>query len=168
MNITELDEFQGLTADMMPKWLVANGWQRMPAQDMPRSECWVRKGGAGGTIWIGVESSAEKTLSKLAVWMECSVQALLREINPRMRKGMPSEAARKACASWLVRDVETGEVELHRTEGAALYSASDYAFRTLRIDAVPLRDFGDFMEFWPCDANGNKVRWPTDAEGKML
>ena len=22
--------------------------------------------------------------------------------------------------------------------------------------------------FWPCDKHGNKVRWPTDAEGKML
>ena len=22
--------------------------------------------------------------------------------------------------------------------------------------------------FWPCDKHGNKVRWPTDADGKML
>ena len=97
-----------------------------------------------------------------------TMQSLLREINPRMRKGMPSEAARKACASWLLRDTETGEVELHRTEGTSLYSASDYKSGTLKRAALPLRDFGDWMEFWPCDEHGNKVRWPTDAQGNML
>ena len=144
MNILDLDEAQGLTPQMVREWLANLDPAIMP------SAC------ISDDI-IAVSGLCGET-----------PQALLREINPRMRKGMPSEAARKACASWLVRDAETGEVELHRTEGTSLYSASDYKSGTLKTEAVPLRDFGDWMEFWPCDANGNKLRWPTDANGAML
>ncbi len=143
MNILDLDEAQGLTPQMVREWLANLDPAIMP------SAC------ISDDI-IAVSELCGET-----------PQALLREINPRMRKGMPSEAARKACASWLVRDVETGEVELHRTEGTSLYSASDYKSGTLKTEAVPLRDFGDWVEFWPCDANGNKTRWPTDANGEM-
>lgn len=139
MNILDLDEAQGLTPQMVREWLANLDPAIMP------SAC------ISDDI-IAVSELCGET-----------PQALLREINPRMRKGMPSEAARKACASWLVRDAETGEVELHRTEGTSLYSAGDY-----KSGAVPLRDFGDWMEFWPCDANGNKTRWPTDANGALL
>ena len=144
MNILDLDEAQGLTPQMVREWLANLDPAIMP------SAC------ISDDI-IAVSELCGET-----------PQALLREINPRMRKGMPSEAARKACASWLVRDAETGEVELHRTEGTSLYSASDYKSGTLKTEAVPLRDFGTWMEFWPCDANGNKLRWPTDANGAML
>ena len=144
MNILDLDEAQGLTPQMVREWLANLDPAIMP------SAC------ISDDI-IAVSELCGET-----------PQALLREINPRMRKGMPSEAARKACASWLVRDVETGEVELHRTEGTSLYSASDYKSGTLKTEAVPLRNFGTWMEFWPCDANGNKTRWPTDATGEML
>lgn len=162
MNITELDEWQGLTAEMVREWLVVNGWQ----QTKPN---WWDKGEDGFLFDSHVFDQQMFWLYALAAACGHNTpQGLLREINPRMRKGMPSEAAQKARAYWLVRDVETGEVELHRTEGAALYSASDYKSGTLKTEAVPLRDFGDWMEFWPCDANGNKTRWPTDAEGDML
>ncbi len=164
MDISKLDEYQGLEAQMVRDWLTArkayrlDGFWRHPQE---QQYCYT-DGEYGGLLW-------SDTLHKLTVdFGLASVQALLREINPRMRKGMPSEAARKACPFWLVRDIETGEVELHRTEGAALYSASDYKSGALKTEAVALRDFGDWMEFWPCDANGNKVQWPTDAEGNML
>ena len=144
MNILDLDEAQGLTPQMVREWLANLDPAIMPSACI---------------------SDDIITVSELCGE---TPQALLREINPRMRKGMPSEAARKACASWLLRDTETGEVELHRTEGTSLYSASDYKSGTLKRAALPLRDFGDWMEFWPCDANGNKLRWPTDANGAML
>ena len=162
MNITELDEWQGITAELVAKWLVVNGWQ----QTKPN---WWDKGEDGFLFDSHIFDQQMFWLYALAaIYTNGNAQAILCNINPRMRKGMPSEAAREACASWLVRDVETGEVELHRTEGAALYSASDYKSGTLKTEAVPLRDFGDWMEFWPCDANGNKTRWPTDVEGNML
>ena len=163
MRIHELEEYQGLEAQMVRDWLTSKGCYRQDGPwRHPTEKYRYTDGEYGGLLW-------EDTLFKLSVDFElASVQALLREINPRMHKGMPSEAARKACASWLVRDVETGEVELHRTEGTSLYSASDYKSGTLKTEAVPLRDFGDWMEFWPCDANGNKLRWPIDANGAML
>ena len=164
MNITELDEFQGLTAEMVREWLLANQWEPCGSSAAHLYyQC-----GSGEISEALLHEDLGWVVDLLAQSYERSVQSILREINPRMRKGVPSEAAREACASWLVRDVETGEVELHRTEGAALYSASDYKSGTLKTEAVPLRDFGDWMEFWPCDANGNKTRWPTDAEGNML
>ena len=165
MRIDELDEWQGLTPDMVREWLRNRGWSLRG--EMPR--CWVK----GSHNFA--DSLVDGNGDDLAFVIHCEEiaagltrQDALRQINPRMHKGMPSEAARKACASWLVRDVETGEVELHRTEGTSLYSASDYKSGTLQTEAVPLRDFGDWMEFWPCDANGNKLRWPTDANGAML
>ena len=169
MRIVELDEWvpdewQGVTPELVTDWLTAHGWTQKPTQPN-----WWFKGDDGfmfdaptfGQVWFWAYALA-------AIYANGKVQALLREINPRMRKGMPSEAARKACAFWLVRDAETGEVELHRTEGTSLYSASDYKSGTLKTEAVPLRDFGDWMEFWPCDKHGNKLRWPTDANGAML
>ena len=164
MNITELDEFQGLTAEMVREWLLANQWEPCGSSAAHLYyQC-----GSGEISEALLHEDLGWVVDLLAQSYERSVQSILREINPRMRKGMPSEAARKACPFWLVRDIETGEVELHRTEGAALYSASDYKSGALKTEAVALRDFGDWMEFWPCDANGNKVQWPTDAEGNML
>ena len=144
MRIDELDEFQGVTPEMVRAWLA--------------------------NLDPSIKPSACIADDIIAVGELCgeTPQALLREINPRMRKGMPSQAALAACTHWLVRDVETGEVELHRTEGTLLYSASDYKRGTLKTHVLPLRDFGGWMEFWPCDENGNKVRWPTDAQGNML
>ena len=164
MRIDELDEWQGVTPDMVREWLRNRGWS-------PHGEMGYWEKGSRNFA----DSLVDGNVDDLAFVIHCEEiaagltrQEALREINPRMRKGMPSEAARKACASWLVRDVETGEVELHRTEGTSLYSASDYKSGTLKTEAVPLRDFGDWMEFWPCDANGNKLRWPIDANGAML
>ena len=162
MDISKLDEWQGVTPQLVTDWLLKNGWMQTKPSWWERGEdAFTFDSATFDQLWFWTHALA-------AIYTNGNAQAILCNINPRMRKGMPSEAAREACASWLVRDVETGEVELHRTEGAALYSASDYKSGTLKTEAVPLRDFGDWMEFWPCDANGNKTRWPTDAEGNML
>ncbi len=165
MRIDEFDEWQGVTPDMVREWLRNRGWS---LHDGPH-RYW-EKGSSNFA-----DSLVDGNADDVAFVIHCEEiaagltrQEALREINPRMRKGMPSEAARKACAFWLVRDVETGEVELHRTEGTSLYSASDYKSGTVNTEVVPLRDFGDWMEFWPCTECGNKVRWPTDDKGAML
>ena len=31
-----------------------------------------------------------------------------------------------------------------------------------------LSEEDSFALYWPCDEHGNKVRWPTDAQGNML
>ncbi len=161
MRIDELDEWQGVTPAMVREWLRKRGWSL-------HGEIWEKgRHNFADSLIDGNSDDVAFVIHCEEIAAGLTRQEALREINPRMRKGMPSEAARKACASWLVRDVETGEVELHRTEGTSLYSASDYKSGTLKTEAVPLRDFGDWVEFWPCDANGNKTRWPTDANGEM-
>jgi hypothetical protein len=119
--------------------------------------------------WEPIESawrSTEASLYAVAQYRNQSVQSLLREINPRMRKGMPSEAAINACPFWLVRDSETHEIELHLVRGGRLYSVSDCAEKLggrvvvnhlqcivmewERLSPLYLKDFGDVMQYWPC------------------
>ena len=146
MNITELDEWQGLTAELVAKWLVVNGWQ----QTKPN---WWDKGEDGFLFDSHVFDQQMFWLYALAAEGGHSTpQSLLREINPRMRKGLPSKAALRAHRGLWLRSVgiETIATVLSRL-----------------IEEFPSpRDDESF--FWPCDDNGNKTRWPTDAEGNML
>ena len=49
--------------------------------------------------------------------------------------------------------------------GAALMVSGFDVFRSDNPeDAAMIAE----CSFWPCDEHGNKVRWPTDADGKML
>ncbi len=162
MDISKLDEYQCLEAQMVRDWMTRKGCYRQDGYwRHPRDKYIYTDGEYGGLLW-------EDTLFKLSVDFEIgSVQALLREINPRMCKGMPSQAALAAHDHWLVRDTETGEISLHRAEGGNLYSVIHYRNGTKNPDSEALPDFGAWMEFWPCDKNGNKVRW-VEQDGVML
>ena len=147
MDISGLDEYQGLEAQMVRDWMVGRGCYRQDGHwRHPREQYRYTDGEYGGLLW-------EDTLFKLSVDFElASVQALLREINPRMRKGMPSQAALRAHRGLWLRSVGTESI-------ATVLSRLIEEFPSSRDD-------GSF--FWPCDDNGNKVRWPTDANGAML
>jgi len=147
MDISKLDEYQGLKAQMVRDWMISRGCVRQDGYwRHPREQYHYTDGEYGGLLW-------EDTLFKLSVDFElASVQALLREINPRMRKGMPSQAALRAHRGLWLRSVGTESI-------ATVLSRLIEEFPSSRDD-------GSF--FWPCDDNGNKVRWPTDATGEML
>ena len=147
MRIDELDEYQGLEAQMVRDWLTSKGCYRQDGPwRHPTAKYSYTDGEYGGLLW-------EDTLFKLSVDFElASVQALLREINPRMRKGMPSQAALRAHRGLWLRSVGTESI-------ATVLSRLIEEFPSSRDD-------GSF--FWPCDDNGNKVRWPTGAGGAML
>ena len=147
MDISKLDEYQGLEAQMVRDWMTRKGCYRQDGYwRHPRDKYRYTDGEYGGLLW-------EDTLFKLSVDFElASVQALLREINPRMRKGMPSHAALRAHRGLWLRSVGTESI-------ATVLSRLIEEFPSSRDD-------GSF--FWPCDDNGNKVRWPTDATGEML
>ena len=153
MRIVELDEWvpdewQGVTPELVTDWLTAHGWTQKPTQPN-----WWLKGDDGfmfdaptfGQVWFWAYALA-------AIYANGKVQALLREINPRMRKGMPSQAALRAHRGLWLRSVGTESI-------ATVLSRLIEEFPSSRDD-------GSF--FWPCDDNGNKVRWPTDATGEML
>jgi len=147
MKIDELDEFQGLTPNMVREWLKRTGWEL-------RTDEWKEKRWFNGN---GRSIADKRVLVKdgfrwIASQSVQTVQALLCEINPRMRKGVPSKAALRAHRGLWLRSIGTETI-------ATVLSRL--------IDEFPSpRDNESY--FWPCDANGNKVRWPTDAQGNML
>jgi len=156
MNITELDEFQGLTAEMVREWLLANQWEPCGSSAAHLYyQC-----GSGEISEALLHEGLGWVVDLLAQSYERSVQSILREINPRMRKGWPSGEALAMHDRWIVSKPE-GVVIMCRWRPPYMVNAAgggDFA----------LREQCEHWSFWPCDANGNKVRWPTDAEGNML
>lgn len=155
MKIEELDEFQGLTAEMVREWL--------------------------HNLDPSIKPSASMADDIAAVSELCgeTPQALLREINPRMRKGLPSKAARIAhpLGLWLAMpDFDTVGAQVSivvsfplddaylpsADDGFGMWHPEGFSFPNQKPKKAHL------WSFWPCDEHGNKVRWPTDAEGKML
>jgi hypothetical protein len=155
MRIEDLDEFEGLTADMVRDWLRAKGFVLHEVRS--GRQCWVR-----GTEAVADDAlTTSGTLIYLAsVVAECSPQSLLREINPRMRPGWPTE----------------GEIEHHNKSGGLwIAQGGDAALQFGRVgtkdgrrafldDAHETWWFADECgrwSFWPCDSHGNKVRRGT-------
>ena len=154
MRIEDLDEFQGLTPQMVREWLREQGFD-------------MRIGGllhAGRYLveWEPIESarrSTEASLYAVARYRNQSIQALLREINPRMRKGWPSGEALAMHDRWIVRKPD-GAVIVCRWRPPYLVNAAGWR---ANMDLEQCEQW----EFWPCDEHGNKVRWP-EQDGGML
>lgn len=160
MQIKELDEFQGLTPQTVREWLLSQGW----AQTKPG---WFAKGEDGFLYDPQTFDRVYFWLYALAAVHDLTIQGMLREINPRMRKGMPSDAAINAHADrhWVAKSSQRGGVtriiEIAMGRVVMVQTLSE----TQRID---LNHLPDGWHYWPCDEHGNKVRWPTDENGDML
>ncbi len=174
MRIDELDEFQGLTPHMVRQHLEKTGWH-LKSWDHYRE--WhlehcegppcvaIYDGSKDGMYQFDLESA----LRALLVVAKRSPQSLLREINPRMRKGMPSRSALEAhgeSRDWLSMGYVLHAVRFCWTvnDHVQMVAGTD-VFSTERAEDVEMIQR---CSFWPCDAQGNKVRWPTDAQGNML
>ena len=161
MSIDELDEFQGVTPQLVTGWLLANGW----TQTKPR---WWERGEDGflfdsetfDSLWFW-------TYALAAIYTAGNVQQLLCKINPRMRKGMPSQAARAAHAGPWVGHMG-GEFPL-----VTIGHWGDDGSFTAGLMLWDARKVAEAAEakyqcaFWPCDEHGAKVRWPEE-NGAML
>ena len=190
MTIDELDEWQGMTADMVREWLDKEGVQRFACPSFPVCPELGEHTHHGPTInslvtipddlfgnrWQAAIVSS--SVGWLALQRGLSVQALIREINPRMRgPGYPSDAAARAHGdgSWWVFQHQAGATdprnvvklgELHMAQ--MCLSAASNAVRFYWERGLMGEPCDEACLWWPCDANGNKVRWPVDAEGNML
>ena len=173
MRIDELDEWQGVTPELVTDWLLSHGWTQKPTQ--PK---WWLKGDDGflfdaltfDQVWFWAYALA-------AIYTNGNVQALLREINPRMRKGMPSQAAREVHGPdggmWVACRGELGNggtivfvcFESDSEDGLPLAIWDCDEWEHWEVEPVEIENE---WFFWPCDVSGNKVRWPTDPEGNML
>ena len=163
MKIDELDEFQGITSEMIQAWLLATGWKQVEQMAYQLDAPPVRTGWLfrRGDETVGTGADISYVLANLSRLSCKTPQALLREINPRMREGVPSEAARQAHpGNWLVSGCLNQSKEKHFEvwHSRNLHLASNY----------PYNPDGKRIECWPLDEHGSKVRWPTDSEGKML
>lgn len=162
MNITGLDEWQGVTPQLVTDWLLANGW----TQTKPR---WWERGEDG--FLFDSETFDQQwfwTHALAAIYTAGNVQGLLREINPRMHKGMPSEAARDAHGGPWVGHMggEFPLVAIGFWNDDGSFNAGLMSWDEHKVEAAALLKHP--CAFWPCDANGNKVLWPTDANGALL
>ena len=161
MSIDELDEFQGVTPQLVTGWLLANGW----TQTKPR---WWERGEDG--FLFDSETFDQQwfwTHALAAIYTSGKVQALLSKINPRMRKGMPSQAARDAhMGAWVGH--MGGEFPLV-TIGHWGDDGS-FAVGLMLWDARKVAEAAEAKypcAFWPCDEHGAKVRW-LEENGAML
>lgn len=175
MNILELDEAQGLTAEMVRQYMARTGWR--PAESCTY-ECWIHdtlRPAAGAFVLREKIDGAWSvpTADDLALYVRDlaklegrTVQSILREINPRMRAApsLPAWEAHGGMDGWWLVGVPERPTEKHFVR--MLHMASGY--RPLRVQAWGFSNEPDSLwRFWPCDANGNKSRWP-EKDGVML
>ena len=162
MNIMDLDEAEGLTAEMMCQYLSTSpAWR-------PRSSGAMfcdKHAGRSRLVWpSAVARDLGGTICDIAHAEQRYPQAILREMNPRMRKGLPSEP---------VRDAHAGRWVASRTDE---YTHTTIVRFVVGMGGVVKVQFEDHREtfdpsaeldkwsFWPCDAHGNKVPWPAVSD----
>jgi hypothetical protein len=149
MDIMELDEAQGLTAEMVRRYMTRTGWR--PAESATY-ESWIHdtlKPSAGVFVLREKIDGAWSriTAEDLAIYVRDlaslegrTVQSLLREINPRMRPGWPTDEEIERHAFWMVQTLSDDGI---RVLGS--YVAREWKKAGIKV------------ECWPCDAHGNKV-----------
>lgn len=124
--------------------------------------------------------SRDELIEMMAKASNMTPQAALRAMNPRLRKGCPSQAARNAHPGhWLAVD-PAGHGFLVRFDerrhdpGFEVYRSApsgsdDDPWRTNGC-SYNVSDFLDGLaawSFWPADDSANKVPWP-EKDGVML
>lgn len=155
MNIMDLDEAEGLTAEMLVAYLVREGYAQTTYHTT--TEHWQKR--VGRILYQINVLKIERSVQLLATWAKVSPQSILREMNPRMRKGLPSAESRAAHEGpWIAETVSGSLIVGIFMEHLVMGLVLDCFGMTLR----PLSDWS----FWPCDAHGNKVRWPSLAGGE--
>lgn len=164
MDIMEVDEAQGLTAEMVRGWL---------AKQAPRIT--LRHGVMTVTgldsVWTWPSGDTVRD-SKMDAWLSDRVrdiaflerrtaQDLLREINPRMRP-WPSidavEAHERSGGRWVSK--APGDELIRCLKLSADREAEDPIVATDEHLSAWWPCYFEGWTFWPCDAHGNKTRWP--------
>lgn len=150
--MSELLEMQGLTPEMVRDYLRGKEWAET----------------ANARVWMHKESKATVSVydTELPFVIACVAehegrhrQEVAAGMNPRLRPWPSMEA-----------------VKAHEDNGGLwLCCAGDETACMGRFDNGWFRHSGEHVvmptdtwaRFWPCDAHGNKVRWPT-KDGVML
>lgn len=162
IKIEDLDEFEGLTADMVRAWLRKEGWTVKRAD---RFREWWEKGveDEEDGFWLPAEFGVEWFwIHALAAVHGLTVQSLLREINPRMRAGWPSEEEIKAhdqCGGlWICLDADESAMVVGRFVSATRFRHTEWLKKPGVVGYGVDKECGARLQFWPCDQHGNKTR----------
>lgn len=153
IKLKDLDIAQGMTADHVHGYLKQH--------DVPRDKRGYNLGGA----YITDKCIADGFMNPdLLYVVSCltghgpDLQAAIVAMNPRMRAGAPSLAALGVHDFWLIHfppiPGSPVNISLHRSVDVLEYIKRD-------IVTVAWR-------FWPCDHNGNKIRWRTNQAGELI
>jgi hypothetical protein len=166
--LKEYDEAEDLTADMVRAWLRAKGWERDSTGDLAGEECWLIDGGSRGTVWLGRQpKKLAHVLKSLCIWTGRSPQSLLREINPRMRPGWPTEGEIEAHENrgglWLCKDDDEPAIVIGRFVSSTRFRHTEWLKKPGVIGYGVDKDNGERLRFWPCNEHGDKVRRGTVA-----
>lgn len=154
MEPNELDAFQGFSVGILHAWLVKRGWKDITApRQADLGNCLLAKDGQklwiprpGGPAAFGIGGVVGwRWLFLVAEAVKLSVQELLRQVNPRLHSGWPSDDDLKTYDRWLVR--------CPLLDGMMIVWGSDTMRE--RKESAP----NAVVECWPVDAAGNKVRW---------
>ena len=172
MNISELDEAQGLTAEMVRDFLKGRGFE---CEDGWK---WKHRSASRRLVYADLESAplhCESSLRSLLVnGGFASAQDMLRQVNPRLQTGIPSEAARRAhnrnCGVWIAAAGDLGNggsilfVSFPDPGGIAVWTVDEWE---LYADEDEMGAKCRYWGFWPVDQHGNKVRWPIGLAGML-
>lgn len=148
MKVQDLDEWQGLTRQMIISHLNHTGWS-----SFPDGNHYLLK---PAYFQLEIFGDFAGTIGRLAEIEGRTPQALLREINPRMRKGLPSESSRSAHRWWLA----VGTIGDHRILSGYWENDDLLGPMLMAGNTLICGETLDAWSFWPCDSYGNKVPWP--------
>lgn len=96
MTITDLEEFEGLTVEMVRGYLGRTGWWQYETDATSDSWTRINNNDSPRLRMFNDGFNLGPRLTALAEFEKRSVQSLLREMNPRLRKGCPSTSDRSA------------------------------------------------------------------------
>lgn len=154
MRIDELDEFQGVTPQVIGEWMTQNGWKQNTPNWWSRGENRLMfDPQTFYQLWFWLKGLAD-------VYTEGNQMAMLRKINPRLRQWPSKQAREEHQGPWLAICVGDGTACMGTFRPDIEWFAHS--------DDNILTEDDSFAQFWPCDENGNKVRWPVNAAGEML
>lgn len=155
-TIEDLEEFEDLTASMVHEWLRKEGWTLTPPE---RTAAWNaydahstwEHSAAGACVVVYEKTYLFHTIASLASQAKRSPQALLRDINPRMRAGWPTDDELARHPFWVCQRAFDLPViaRYAQLSGGAFIDSFERAF--------VCRSESKGWTFWPCDSRGNKV-----------
>jgi hypothetical protein len=163
MNTTELDEAQGLTEEALIAYVTKKGWRPILSGRVFLLEA--------ANTRLSLEVGMDEALQRLARLESRSVQALLREMNPRMQKGLPSNAAREAHRGLWIGHMGGKFPSVcigffTEIAGVLNFRSGPWSWDSAALVAASIAEWP--CRFWPCDDAGNKLLWPKNADGVLL